>query len=103
MPMKDDPLLDALAETAKAQDPLSDPRWEGLVRGTLSHEDEAALAELAARSEDGKTALAAFRPLGGDARGRIADKLLANIQARKAPKKRLAQSLPWAFVAAAVL
>jgi hypothetical protein len=83
--MTEDPLLKALTEAARADDPLTDPRWEGLAHGTLSSEDAAALAELAARSDTHRQAFEAFRPLGADARGRIAAKLLEGIQARPRP------------------
>lgn len=106
--MSEDPVLKALADAARVDDPLADPRWERLAERTLSDDDEAALAELAGRSERHREAFEAFRPLPADARGRIAEKLLEGMKAR--PRRDPASApavvaLParrrWAWVLAA--
>src|SRR4051812_48626080 len=77
--MSEDPVLKALAEAARAEDPLVDARWERLAEGTASEEDAADLARLAALSDQHREMFETFRPLGADARRRIGDKILAGI------------------------
>jgi len=98
----EDPLLKALTDTAKEIDPLADPRWEALAEGTLSAEDEAALAALARTSERHRALYEAFRPLDEAARARIAASLVAASPppARVVPLRR---RWTWALAAAAAL
>ncbi len=109
--MTEDPLLQALAGAARADDLLTDPRWERLAEGTLSSEDTAVLAALAGGSDAHREAFEAFRPLGADARGRIAGKLIEGLKPPAAAPRPLAavvplrrpQRWPWLLAAAAML
>ncbi|WP_437927975.1 hypothetical protein WMF37_01635 [Sorangium sp. So ce291] len=83
--MKDDELLKAVAEAARAEDRASDPRWSARVRGTLGERELQALEELARRDPEGRDAWEASRPLDGEARSRIVDRILAGMQAPEAP------------------
>ncbi|WP_437756332.1 hypothetical protein [Sorangium sp. So ce1389] len=83
--MNDDELLKAVAEAARAEDRASDPRWSARVRGTLGERELPALEELARRDPEGRDAWEASRPLDGEARSRIVDRILAGMQAPEAP------------------
>ncbi|XXY45103.1 hypothetical protein WME91_34385 [Sorangium sp. So ce269] len=83
--MNDDELLKAVAEAARAEDRASDPRWSARVRGTLGERELPALEELARRDPEGRDAWDASRPLDGEARSRIVDRILAGMQAPEAP------------------
>jgi hypothetical protein len=70
--MTDDDLFHALAEAHRERDPLADPRWEELSRGTLGEAEREAL-----RSSDPE-AYALFAPLDEVERAAIADRLLTD-------------------------
>ncbi|WP_437520566.1 hypothetical protein WME79_27170 [Sorangium sp. So ce726] len=79
--MTDDDLLKALARAAREQDRASDPRWSARALGTLAASERDALETEAQRSPEDREAWEASRPLDGDARSRIADQILAGLQA----------------------
>ncbi len=76
-----DPLLEALAQQLREEDDLADPRWEALPSGSLSKDDEAALA---ASGEAPRAAYEALRPIDDDERGAIAEGAFTEIARRKA-------------------
>ncbi|WP_437580116.1 hypothetical protein [Sorangium sp. So ce887] len=78
---RDDELLKAVASAARAEDRASDPRWSARVDGTLAQGEIDALEALAERSVEDRAAWEASRPLDSEARARIADRLLAGLQA----------------------
>ncbi|WP_437970579.1 hypothetical protein WMF04_15385 [Sorangium sp. So ce260] len=78
---RDDELLKVLARAARAEDRASDPRWSARVHGALAPGELDALEALAQRSEGDREAWEASRPLDSEARGRIADRILAGLQA----------------------
>jgi hypothetical protein len=79
--MNDDDLLKALARAAREQDRASDPRWSARALGTLEAGERDALEAEAQRSPEDREAWEASRPLDGEARARIADRILAGLQA----------------------
>ncbi|WP_437911412.1 hypothetical protein WME73_27035 [Sorangium sp. So ce302] len=79
--MNDDDLLKALARAAREHDRASDPRWSARVLGTLEAGERDALEAEAQRSPEDREAWEASRPLDGEARSRIADRILAGLQA----------------------
>ncbi|WP_437849792.1 hypothetical protein [Sorangium sp. So ce363] len=79
--MNDDDLLKALARAAREHDRASDPRWSARVLGTLEAGERDALEAEAQRSPEDREAWEASRPLDGEARARIADRILAGLQA----------------------
>ncbi|WP_437979708.1 hypothetical protein [Sorangium sp. So ce117] len=79
--MNDDDLLKALARAARGQDRASDPRWSARALGTLEAGERDALEAEAQRSPEDREAWEASRPLDGEARARIADRILAGLQA----------------------
>lgn len=90
--MKNDPLLQALGALAREQDPTRDPRWDELAAGELSdsHRDE--LRENAAQTEGeafADEALEAFRPIGGEAKDRFLDAILAEAGASRVEQAKV--------------
>ncbi|WP_437818397.1 hypothetical protein [Sorangium sp. So ce1078] len=81
MTERDDELLKALARATRAEDRASDPRWSARVHGALAQGELDALEALAQRSAEDREAWEASRPLDSEARGRIADRILAGLQA----------------------
>ncbi|WP_437739296.1 hypothetical protein WMF39_26525 [Sorangium sp. So ce1504] len=79
--MNDDDLLKALARAAREHDRASDPRWSARALGTLEAGERDALEAEAQRSPEDREAWEASRPLDGEARARIADRILAGLQA----------------------
>ncbi|MDC0677001.1 hypothetical protein [Sorangium atrum] len=79
--MNDDDLLKALARVAREQDRASDPRWSARALGTLAAGERDALEAEAQRTPEDREAWEASRPLDGEARARIADRILAGLQA----------------------
>jgi hypothetical protein len=71
----DDRMLRELGELARQEDEADqarfDERWDRLAAGTLTAEEEAELAALAASSPEGKEAYEAFRPLGANFQARM--------------------------------
>ncbi|XXX80813.1 hypothetical protein WMF30_18830 [Sorangium sp. So ce134] len=93
MSNRDDELLKALASAARAEDRASDPRWSARVHGALAPGDLDALEALAQRSAEDREAWEASRPLDGEARARIADGILAALQANGAERGAPAASV----------
>ncbi|WP_437730065.1 hypothetical protein [Sorangium sp. So ce1335] len=83
--MRDDELLRAVADAARAEDRASDPRWSARIRGALDERELAALEELARRDAEGREAWEASRPLDGEARGKIVERILAGMEAPEPP------------------
>ncbi|WP_437562217.1 hypothetical protein [Sorangium sp. So ce542] len=83
---RDEELLKALASAARAEDRASDPRWSARVHGALAQGELDALEALAQRSAEDREAWEASRPLDGEARARIADTILAGLQANGAER-----------------
>ncbi|WP_437947087.1 hypothetical protein WME98_40695 [Sorangium sp. So ce296] len=83
---RDEELLKALASAARAEDRASDPRWSARVHGALAQDELDALEALAQRSAEDREAWEASRPLDGEARARIADTILAGLQANGAER-----------------
>jgi hypothetical protein len=87
--MSEDPLLRELGRLAQeekeAEDARRDERWDRLAAGTLSAEEDAALRALAATSPAAREAYEAFRPLGADFQGRMAEALASELR-RPAPE-----------------
>ncbi|AUX31361.1 MULTISPECIES: hypothetical protein [Sorangium] len=83
---RDEELLKALASAARAEDRASDPRWSARVHGALAQGELDALEALAQRSAEDREAWEASRPLDGEARARIADRILAGLQANGAER-----------------
>ncbi|WP_438001100.1 hypothetical protein WMF26_16365 [Sorangium sp. So ce185] len=83
---RDEELLKALASAARAEDRASDPRWSARVHGALAQDELDALEALAQRSAEDREAWEASRPLDGEARARIADTILAGLQANGAAR-----------------
>ncbi|WP_437941042.1 hypothetical protein [Sorangium sp. So ce341] len=83
---RDEELLKALASAARAEDRASDPRWSARVHGALAQGEVDALEALAQRSAEDREAWEASRPLDGEARARIADMILAGLQANGAER-----------------
>lgn len=79
--MNDDDVLKALARVAREQDRASDPRWSARALGTLAAGERDALEAEAQRTPEDREAWEASRPLDGEARARIADRILAGLQA----------------------
>ncbi|WP_437274585.1 hypothetical protein WME90_25385 [Sorangium sp. So ce375] len=79
--MTDDDLLKALARVAREQDRASDPRWSARALGTLTAGERDALEAEAQRSPEDREAWEASRPLDGEARSRITDRILAGLPA----------------------
>ncbi|WP_437893093.1 hypothetical protein [Sorangium sp. So ce124] len=79
--MNDDDLLKALARVAREQDRASDPRWSARALGTLAAGERDALEAEAQRTPEDREAWEASRPLDGEARARIADRILTGLQA----------------------
>ncbi|WP_438037595.1 hypothetical protein [Sorangium sp. So ce128] len=79
--MNGDDLLKALARAAREHDRASDPRWSARALGTLEAGERDALEAEAQRSPEDREAWEASRPLDGEARARIADRILAGLQA----------------------
>ncbi|WP_437790652.1 hypothetical protein [Sorangium sp. So ce693] len=78
--MNDDDLLKALARVTREQDRASDPRWSARALGTLAAGERDALEAEAQRTPEDREAWEASRPLDGEARARIADRILAGLQ-----------------------
>ncbi|WP_437337955.1 hypothetical protein [Sorangium sp. So ce394] len=89
---RDEELLKALASAARAEDRASDPRWSARVHGALAQDELDALEALAQRSAEDREAWEASRPLDGEARARIADRILAGLQANGAERGAQAAS-----------
>lgn len=89
MTSAEDPILKALAETARhraeQERRLLDDRWDLLAMGDLSAEEVAELRELAEQSPEGAEAFAAFAPLGGDFAARTAAAIRAERDVAKSP------------------
>ncbi|WP_437680884.1 hypothetical protein [Sorangium sp. So ce131] len=79
--MTDDELLKALGRAAREEDRASDPRWSARAQGTLAPGDRDALEAQAQRSAEDQGAWEASRPLDSEARSRIADRILAGLEA----------------------
>jgi hypothetical protein len=75
----EDTLLEELAQVARDEDPLEDPRWDALARGALTAEEEAELLAQAEGSAEKQRALEAFKPLDERARDRFTDQILASL------------------------
>jgi hypothetical protein len=113
--VKNDPLLQALGALAREQDPTRDPRWDELAAGEVADAQRKELREDAAQAEGeafADEALEAFRPMGGEAKDRFVDAILAEAgaarveQAKVIPLRRAwwaAGSLGALAAAAAVL
>lgn len=100
--MNEDPLLRELGHLANEASELArarfDERWDRLAAGTLSDEEDAELRALAATSPEAHEAYEAFRPLGEGFRGRLVDRLSAEIQdrePREEPRSRLLSFPRW--------
>ncbi|WP_437727636.1 hypothetical protein [Sorangium sp. So ce861] len=89
---RDEELLKALASAARAEDRASDPRWSARVHGALAQGELDALEALAQGSAEDREAWEASRPLDGEARARIADRILAGLQATGTERGALAAS-----------
>jgi hypothetical protein len=94
----EDDLLRELGSMARERDEEERRRlgeeWDRLAAGDLSPEEEAALAERAARSPEGAAALAAFRPLGSDFEARVVGTVLAQRRREAAEAHALPPPLP---------
>jgi hypothetical protein len=86
----DDRMLHDLGELARQEDQADqarfDERWDRLAAGTLTAEEEAELAALAASSPEGKEAYEAFRPLGADFQAQMVAKLSAELASAPPPE-----------------
>jgi hypothetical protein len=86
----DDRLLRDLGELARQEgeddQARFDERWDRLAAGTLTAEEEAELAALAASSPEGKEAYEAFRPLGADFQARMVAKVRAELVSAPPPE-----------------
>lgn len=85
--MSDEKLLRDLARLAQEEEHL-DERWDRLASGTLTAEEEVALASLAESSDEAREAYEAFRPLGADFRARLVNRLAAEMPATEARAPR---------------
>lgn len=63
-----------------------DSRWDELAQGNLDDAGQEALQALAAESEDGQKALAAFQPLDADFRTRLTRRLEEKVQEKAQPE-----------------
>jgi hypothetical protein len=88
--MTEDQLLKDLGDLARQEDEAErtrlDERWDRLAAGTLSAAEEAELEALAARSEDAREALEAFRPLGAGFQARAVAAATAELTGGSAPE-----------------
>ena len=94
--MHDDELLSELAMAAQAEraaDP--DARWEALAEGQLHAEALAELEALAAHDPEAEVAMAAFTPLGADAKDRFARAILSELAAEVATEPVGAKVIPF--------
>ena len=74
--MTDDEILKAAGEIERGRDLLADPRWLALTEGTLGEADRAELEALASRSEEGRRALEAHRPLDAAEQAEMVERIL---------------------------
>lgn len=72
--MSGDRLLDAVLREAlrEVEEERADPRWDALIEGTISPEDDAALQALAATSERARERYELYRPIDRDQIERLA-------------------------------
>lgn len=96
--MSTDDLLRAVARAAREDEIEGDPRWDALVEGKISAEDRAALEELAGSSRAQGEAWQALQPLDDEARSRMTDRILAQLQgeqqAEQPPREQTAEQQP---------
>lgn len=76
-------------DTARERRQL-DERWDRLAAGTLDADELAALRAEAERTDEGRAAWEAFRPLGADFEAQV----VARLQAERAPAATLAPVVP---------
>lgn len=69
----------------QGRDPLDDPRWEALVRGTISKEDEDALRAVPIQPGGEASPYELLRPLSDEERSALHDKLFARLTTEQAP------------------
>jgi ferric-dicitrate binding protein FerR (iron transport regulator) len=84
--MSTDKLLVAVAEAARKDDIEEDPRWGALVEGRISEADRKALEALAARDARHEETLRMLAPLSEEARDRMTDRILSEVQAGPQPR-----------------
>ena len=99
MTSAEDPILKALAETARDRAEQKrrrlDDRWDRLAAGELSADEFAELREQAEQSPEAAEALAAFEPLGDDFAARTAAAIRAERDVARTPEPDLAAVLPF--------